>query len=125
MEEGAREQAAGIPQAPKSAWAGTSMICHAVVQREHPNHRGAESVSVVMVTRGRGCKVACLKADSGFCPIFLQVFSVDVACMSIWKLSPLLEKSCLLPPVTTRYPEESGSTILGCSLLGLQTIYQC
>lgn len=55
-----------------------------------------------MGTRGRGCKVACLKADAGFRPISLQVFPADVGYVAILELYPPMEQRCLLPPCCPR-----------------------
>lgn len=63
---------------------GARVTCPTVVRREQlgdcsRNHGGASCGTVVMGTRGRGGRVACVKKETGFCPISLQDFPVDVS----------------------------------------------
>lgn len=55
------------------------------------------NAAVVMGTRGRGCEVACLKADHGVCPIFLRVFLPDMGYMSLKEPSLLQSRSACSP----------------------------
>ena len=122
VEEGERQWAASVPwdHLPRAQ----ARCARAGSQRDVPRcsrtRGGAQCRSVGMGTRGRGCKAARLKADTGFCPVFLQVFPVDVGYAFLQQLFPPVEQSCLLTTVTVTCPDETGCPVPQFSLWGLQ-----